>query len=101
VGQRTEGPEVGDVSEVLVANEPRQHHFLGSRRSGDGRRAGVVFATLGVGIPTSVIAEFGQNPIFFLVPGLLLLALALVFYYLAVISRFPEEAHANPEVGDR
>jgi hypothetical protein len=47
---------------VAVANEARQHHLLFSGRLGDGRRAGVVFATLGSGIASPVVAELSQNP---------------------------------------
>ena len=50
------------VNEVAVSSDAGEDNQAGSRGPGDGCRAGVIFATLGVSVASSVVAELGQNP---------------------------------------
>src|SRR6201996_1274169 len=61
-GQGGKGPQVDRVGEALVAGVAGQHGPPGARSTRDGGRSGVVFATLGGGVPAWCIAELAEHP---------------------------------------
>ena len=56
------GPLIGGISDAFVTSKAGQHDPLGARGSRDGRRAGVVFARLGIAVPIGVIPELTEHP---------------------------------------
>src|SRR5664279_164724 len=59
---RAEGPLLQRVAESFVAGVAGHNDLLGPGGSGDGGRAGVGLAGLGVDIPAGVVAELAEDP---------------------------------------
>src|SRR5580692_10445454 len=60
--ERCESPQIDGVGQASVADVAGQDGFLSARRPGDGRRAGVILATLRGGIAVRLVAELAEHP---------------------------------------